>query len=138
MTKLFFITILLYFPILLILCGVTCGVARWCLSKQNTYKLLRTIVLLCGLLSVVGIIYGILRFSGVIIFSSDNYISYNWFDSSYRDDGYQYISNFSSVLAGIVIAYLLERKKGTESIRDRTALMLDTSKFLEKVEVAEE
>lgn len=93
MLKGIIITALIYLPIALPY-GMLCFfAARWSLRRKN--RLIRFITrtgsLLCLTILTAGIIYGILRFSGTIMFADDNTISYNWFDASWRDDGFGYV-----------------------------------------------
>ena len=112
MLKLLICTALMYLPIALP-CGMLCFfVARWCLQRKNqiTVSIVRTGLLLCFIILTVGIIYGTLRFSGTIMFADDNTISYNWFNSSWRDDGFGYIYKCGVAFIGIGAAVLLEKR----------------------------
>ena len=116
MLKLFVCTALMYLPIALP-CGILCFVvARWSLQRKNRIVKLvaRTIVLFCLMTLSAGMIYGILRFSGTIMFSSDNTISYNWFDASWRDEGFDYIYKCGTAFIGIVTA-VISVKRNTKS-----------------------
>ena len=65
---------------------------------------------LASFAALVSLTSGILRWSGVIMFPTDNGISWNWFGASWRDDGFEYIHPCSCVLIGIALAVLVERK----------------------------
>lgn len=112
MFKLFICTALIYLPIA-IPCGMLCFfVVRRSLQQEN--RIVRIVVragfLLCLAMLTAGIIYGVLRFSGTVMFAADNYISYNWFDTSWRDDGFKYIYGCGTVFMGFVTAFLLETR----------------------------
>lgn len=112
MLKLLICTALMYLPIALP-CGILCFfVARWCLQRKNRIagSIVRTGLPLCLIILAVGIIYGALRFSGTILFADDNTISYNWFDSSWRDDGFGYIYRCAVAFIGIGAAVLFEKR----------------------------
>ena len=64
---------------------------------------------LTSLAAIAGLTYGLLRWSGVIMFPTDNGISWNWFDGSWRDDGFNFIHPCSCVLIGIALAVLTKR-----------------------------
>ena len=105
-------TALLYFPIALP-CGMLCFliVRR---SLQGKHRFVRFIVraglFLCLTILIAGIIYGALRFSGTILFTDDNTVSYNWFGASWRDDGFKYIYTCGIAFIGIVTAFLFEKR----------------------------
>ena len=65
---------------------------------------------LASLAAIAGLSYGILRFAGVITFPGDNGYSYNWFDTTWRDDGFEYIHLCGCALIGIALAVLAEWK----------------------------
>ena len=111
MFKLFICTALLYLPAALP-CWMLCFfVVRRCLHQENRIvrAVVRAVFLLCLAILTVGMIYGALRFSGTIMFASDNCISYNWFDASWRDDGFKYIYGCGTAFAGFLAAFLLEQ-----------------------------
>ena len=108
MLELVVCTALMYLPIALP-CGILCFVAaRWSLQQKN--KAVRLVVRPVGLFCLIalgmGIIYGVLRFSGTIMFVSDNTSSYNWFDASWRDDGFNYIYRCGTAFIGIIAAVI--------------------------------
>ena len=121
MLKLVVCTALMYLPIALP-CGIFCFVvAHWSLQQKN--KVVRLVVKTVGLFCLIalgtGIIYGILRFSGTIMFSSDNTISYNWFDASWRDEGFDYIYKCGTAFIGIITAVLsVKRTAKSDSYLD--------------------
>lgn len=71
---------------------------------------------LASLAAIAGLCYGILRWNGVIMFPTDNGISWNWFDCSWRDDGFEYIHLCGCALIGIALAVWAERnaRRGLE------------------------
>jgi hypothetical protein len=111
MVNAFFVTLLMHLPFVLIFGGLSYFIVHWCLRRQTFCNIIRIALLLSLLLLVVGLIYGVLRFNGLIIFPEDNYNSYNWFDSSYRDNGFKYIYCCGSVIVGIVVAYILSKRR---------------------------
>ena len=70
----------------------------------------KLVMLLISLPLIIGLLYGVLRFSGVIMFPTDNTISWNWFDASWRDDGFEFIHPCGCALIGMALAVLTERK----------------------------
>ena len=65
---------------------------------------------------IIGILYGSLRFGGVITFPSDHTMSWNWFDASWRDDGFEFIHPCGCALIGIASAILAEQNaRGAEA-----------------------
>jgi hypothetical protein len=111
MFKLFIGTALLYLP-LAVPCGMLCFiVTRWSLRRKNRImrRILNTGILFSFMISAAGIVYGILRFSGILIFAKDNTVSYNWFDASYRDEGFKYIYSCGVLFLSLVIAGLSQR-----------------------------
>lgn len=111
MWKLFIVTLLIRLPLLLIAGGISFGITRWSLQRYDFGKPLKLVLLLLLFALAAGILYGILRYCGIIIFANDQSGSWNWFDSSCRDDGFQYIVNCGSVFTGIVTAVILHCKK---------------------------
>lgn len=110
MFKLFMQTALINLPIAIPCCMLCFLVARWSLWQEN--RIVRVVIrvgfLLCLAILTAGMIYGALRFSGTIMFATDNGISYNWFDASWRDDGFNYIYGCGTVFVGFVTAFLFE------------------------------
>ena len=111
MFKLFIVTLLIHLPLLLILGGISFGIARWSLQRYDFGKPLKLAFLLLLFALTAGILYGILRYCGMITFANDNFGSWNWFDSSYRDDGFKYIESCGSAFTGIVAAIIPYCKK---------------------------
>lgn len=66
-------------------------------------------LVLVSLAAIAGLTYGILRWNGVIMFPTDNGMSWNWFDGSWRDDGFEFIHPCSCALIGFALAVLTER-----------------------------
>ena len=118
MFKLFIQTALINLPIAIPCCMLCFLVARWSLRQEN--RIVRVVIrvgfLLCLAILTAGMIYGALRFSGTIMFATDNGISYNWFDTSWRDDGFNYIYGCGTVFVGFVTAFLFE----TRNVKNRT------------------
>ena len=114
MLKLVIDTALLYSPLALLWGALGFFAVRWSLRRKN--KVVRRIVkaglLLCLAALTAGVLYGILRFSGTIMFADDNTISYNWFDASWRDDGFEYVYKCGIAFVVIAAAVLSERKQG--------------------------
>ena len=77
------VQLLFEFPIYGMLMVLTFAFVRWCV-KWKTGRIFCGIVLL-GLSA--GLIYGLLRATGVILYPDDNYMSWNDFDSSFRTEG---------------------------------------------------
>lgn len=111
MVKAFLVTLLLHLPFVLIIGGFSFFLALWFLRQQTFCNFIRIALLISLLVFAVGMLYGVLRFSGLIVFPEDNFNSYNWFDSSYRDNGFKYIYSCGSMIVGIVAAFILSKKK---------------------------
>lgn len=81
---------------------------RWCLQRRNKVvdAVVKIVFLLCMLALVGGMVYGTLRFGGVICFPDDNTGSQNWFDTSWRDDGFAYVYWCGVAALGFVVAFL--------------------------------
>lgn len=105
------LTLWIHLPLLLILAGISFGIARWILEWCGFSKPFKLAFLLLLLALTAGMLYGILRYCGIILFANDNYGSWNWFDSSYRDDGFRYMERCGSVFTGIAAAVILHCKK---------------------------
>lgn len=111
MLKLILFTAFMRLPYALLI-GLSCfAIAQRTLRCEGNvlHVIVRATIFLCILLSAAGIIYGVLRFSGVLLYASDNSSSCNWFDESFQDEGFQYIYLCATVLVGIGTA-LLRRK----------------------------
>ena len=113
MLKLFVCTALIYLPIAL-LCGMLCfAAARWGLRRKN--RTVRSVVkagsLLCLAVLASGVMYGILRFSGIILFASDHAVSHHWFGASWRDEGFRCIYLCSIAFIGIAAALWAENRR---------------------------
>lgn len=110
MLKLFVCTALIYLPIAL-LCGMLCfAAARWGLRRKSgtVRSLVKAGVLVCLTALAVGVIYGVLRFSGVLLFAGDHAVSHHWFDASWRDEGFRCIYLCSAAFLGIAAAHRAE------------------------------
>lgn len=112
MLKLLMGAALFNLPMSIPLCLICFSVTRWGLQKSNSKlkTLTRFVLLLCMSVLTIGIVYGVLRFSGVILYSDDNTISYNWFDASWRDNGFDYFYWCGVALLGILMAHFAHLK----------------------------
>ena len=109
MLKLFLVTaFIVYLPFSLIFGMVSFIFFKW-LLKYRRHAMIKLAMLLISVALISGILYGSLRFAGVIIFPSDNTISWTWFDTSWRDDGFGHIYPCGCVLIGLASAILVER-----------------------------
>lgn len=113
MVKAFLITLLLHLPFMLIIGVISDFLVRWSLRRLSSRNFIKIVWLLSLLVFTSGMFYGVLRFGGFVVFPEDNFNSYNWFDSSYRDDGFRYICYCGSVLAGIVKAFFFQNRKSS-------------------------
>ncbi len=91
--KLFLVEALTYLPLSLP-CGILCfAAARWGLERKGPR--IRQIVRVCLLIGLAllaaGMIYGLLRYCGVLVFPDDDFSSVHFFDSSGGDEGFQYL-----------------------------------------------
>lgn len=109
MLKLFLFTVLLRLPVVLLIGGGMFFSFKL-LLKCRHHAITILAMLLISFAAITGLLYGSLRFGGVITFPSDNTMSWNWFDASWRDDGFDFIYLCGSALIGIVSAILLEWK----------------------------
>ena len=110
MLKLFFMTALANLPFGLFIGGICFLFFKVLLMFKH--PVIATIAKLAlGLASfavIIGFLYGSLRFGGVITFPTDNTISWNFFDASWRDDGFGYIYICVSALTGFALAVRAE------------------------------
>ena len=113
MLKDLIVTVLLLLPLTL-----PCGlfffvVARWSLQREGliVQKMVRAGILCCSIMLIVGIVYGVLRFSGILVFATDTAVSYHWFFASYRDEGFKYMYGCGIPLWIIVAAVLSQRPR---------------------------
>jgi len=99
-------------PLSIPLCLISFSVTRWGLRKANSklQTLTRFVLLLCMSILTIGIVYGVLRFTGLILYVDDNTVSYNWFDASWRDDGFEYFYWCGMALLGILAAHFARLK----------------------------
>ena len=93
MLKLFLVMALMFLPLSLP-CGILCfAAARWGLERKGPR--IRQIVRVCLLIGLAllaaGMIYGLLRYCGVLVFPDDDFSSVHFFDSSGGDEGFQYL-----------------------------------------------
>ena len=75
--------------------------SRWIMERSRVLQIACTALLF---LLAVGMVYGVLRFSGTIRFPNDNTVSFNWFGTSWRDDGFKYVYGCSTFAAGLAAA----------------------------------
>ena len=94
------IELLLELPWLAIFGMTTWVFVRWCV-KWKAGRVLCGIVLL-GLSA--GLIYGLLRAAGMLLYPDDNYMSWNFFDSSFRTEGVQLAVPCALELAVVLVA----------------------------------
>ena len=94
------IQLLLGLPFYAIFGMVTFAFVRRCV-KWKAGRIFCGIVLL-GLSA--GLIYGLLRAAGVILYPDDNYMSWNFFDSSFRTEGIKLAVPCGLELAAVLIA----------------------------------
>ena len=108
--KLFLGTAFVYLPFGLIFGMVSFIFFRWLLKFKHPViaVIAKLAMLLSSFALIIGVLYGSLRFGGVIIYPSDNTISWNWFDASWRDDGFGHIYPCGCVLIGMASAVLAE------------------------------
>ena len=111
MLKLFLVTALVLLPLSLP-CGALCfAAARWGLRREDPH--LRRAVKIClriGLaLLAGGMLYGLLRCSGALVFPYDDFSSVHFFDSSGGDEGFRYLYMCGTVFLGILAAVRRER-----------------------------
>ena len=68
----------------------------------------------------IGTAYGLLRWTGIVVFPSDHTWSADFFDASWRDDGVQFLVLCGAPFAGISAALLGKRKKsGSSQIEEK-------------------
>lgn len=82
------------------------------LLKYRQPVITKLAMLVISIAVVIGLLYGLLRFSGVITYASDmnkNNTAYClWFDAFCQEDGYRFIHPFGCALIGIAAAVLPE------------------------------
>ena len=109
--KLFLVEALMYLPLSLPW-GILCfAAARWGLERKGPR--IRQIVRVCLLIGLAllaaGMIYGLLRYCGVLVFPDDDFSSVHFFDSSGGDEGFQYLYMCGTVFLGILATLRQER-----------------------------
>ena len=109
--KLFLVEALMYLPLSLPW-GILCfAAARWGLERKGPR--IRQIVRVCLLIGLAllaaGMIYGLLRYCGVLVFPDDDPSSIHLFNSSGGDEGFQYLYMCGTVFLGILAALRQER-----------------------------
>ena len=103
-----FLIALLGLPVAIPLGMVTYGLLRLLLKRGG-----RIVQVACALTLVVlatGMVYGFLRFSGMILFPDDNSWSVNWLNDSWRDDGFRYVYGCGTFVTAILVALHAEKK----------------------------
>ncbi|MCQ4864800.1 hypothetical protein [Pseudoflavonifractor phocaeensis] len=76
------------------------AVSRWCLKRGRRFICILALALLGA-----GMVYGVLRLTGIILFAGDNYMSYHFFGAGFRDDGFPYIFFGGVLFLGTAAAF---------------------------------
>ena len=111
MLKLFLVMALMFLP-LSVPCGILCfAAARWVLQRKSPllWQVVRVCLLIGLALLVAGMVYGLLRYCGVLVFPDDDPSSIHLFNSSGGDEGFQYLYMCGTVFLGILAALWQER-----------------------------
>lgn len=110
MLKLFFMTALMQLPFGLFIGGASFLLSKGLLKFRHPAiaAITKLVILLASFAATIGLVYGLLRFNGVITFPTDNFVSWNWFDASYRDEGFALMYFCCSALIGISSAILVK------------------------------
>ena len=103
------LTALLGLPVSLPLGMVAFVLAYRCLKRGWRGTRILCFLVLVGLAG--GMAYGILRFSGTMMFPEDNTISFNWFGASWRDEGFKYVYGCATFSIGIAAALYATNKQ---------------------------
>ena len=103
--EIFLFTVLLV-SLVLIPGTMSYAVSRWCLKRGRRFICILALALLGA-----GVVYGVLRFTGIILFAADNYMSYHFFDASFRDDGFPYIFFGGALFLGTAAAFAAGRNE---------------------------
>ena len=101
-------TALLGLPITIPLGVAAYGLLRLLLERFR--RIVQTGCVLTLVLLGAGILYGVLRFSGMIVFPNDNSCSVNWLNDSWRDDGFRYMYGCGTFVVAILAALHAEKK----------------------------
>lgn len=106
MTVLFYM--LVHLPIALPIGMLGYGLAEGAFRMKAgpLQKLMRALLILFLIGLSVGVVYGVLRFSGVIMKTGDNGMSVNDLDASWRDDGFDHFYWCGMPLLGALIGML--------------------------------
>ena len=108
MLKDVFLTVLLGLPVSIPLAMAVYGILRLLLKRfPGITQVGCTLVLV---MLAAGMLYGILRFSGIILFPDDNTLSAHWFSASWRDDGFRSFYGCGTFAAAILVALHAEKK----------------------------
>lgn len=86
--------------------GLLCfGVFRWIYEQERgTFqRIARILLVLCLIVLSVNILYGFLRYSGVLLKPGDNGWSLNDLDGSWRDDGFDHFYWSGVMLLGALV-----------------------------------
>ena len=123
MLKAVILSVLTYLPAAAV-GGMLCFLfARWILGRGK--RAVRTVasagILLCLLFLVAGMVYGGLRFGGVILNANDYASTLCHFDTSYRDAGFRCAYACAAVFVGIGAAFLHEKSKGRKHVIENEA-----------------
>ena len=103
MLKLFLVMALMFLP-LSVPCGILCFAAAR-LGLQRKSPRLRRVVRVCLLIGLAllaaGMVYGQLRYCGVLVFPDDDPSSIHLFNSSGGDEEFQYLYMWGTAFLGI-------------------------------------
>ena len=83
---------------------------RWCLRQNHWF--FRGLVSVAALACVLGCGYGVLRLTGAIILPGDNTYSFNFFDTTWRDDGAGLLLVYGGFIISIAAALVSARRAG--------------------------
>ena len=80
------------------------AVSRWCLKRGWRFICILALALLGA-----GVVCGVLRFTGIILFAGDDYMSYHFFGAGFRDDGFPNIFFGGALFLGTAAAFAAGR-----------------------------
>ena len=93
------------------MCAIVCfRAAEWCLNKRRRALQIALWLLLTAM--AMGIVYGLLRLTGAVLFPGDNTYSVNFFDASWRDDGARVLLACGAPFVAISAAPVRDGKSG--------------------------
>ena len=84
---------------------------RWCLRRN--FRLISGLVLAAMAACALMCVYGVLRFTGVVILPGDNDYSYHLLDTTWRDHGAALLVVYGAFLTSIIAAIVSFRRAGT-------------------------